>query len=518
MQRSIRFSTEKWWQRLRVWSRVWQHWVLLAVLVAATWLRFYKVDQTMMFLGDQGRDALVVARMFTQGNMVFIGPVTSVGNMYLGPLYYYFMLPFLWLSYPSPIGPVYAVGALGVLTVFLAYYWGKKMVGTLPALIAAWLVAFSPALIEASRFSWNPNPSPLVGLAWVYGLVQALHGRRWYWCWAIICCGILLQLHYVTLLLAMITGMAVLIELWKLRQQRQWRRLVVPVAVGIGLVILLNLPLMLFDVKHDWLNTRSFYKIIIGDDAFAAKKPLPERLSQSMYSFRDRLTFMVTQVPLTMPYQTAAPLTVLILATLIFLLLHEKDRYIKHSGVLLLSVLVACGLGLAGYKNSVYIHYILFMLPISFLLLGYAIAKLWHLNWLEKALVVLLLGYYAWQGVQGINFVGSGPKLSMLAATANAIHLRVRAGDPYSILLISSSKDTYGMNYRYFLTTDRTKQPLEPEQFAEATKLFVLWEDKSVPAPLTVPLYELLVFNTATPSASIDILDGPTILELEKTR
>src|SRR5690606_24275698 len=88
-----------------------QH-LMIAIVVVGAGLRLYNLPHTAQFLGDQGRDALIVSRIFKEGDLVFIGPVTSVGNMYLGPLYYYFMLPFLWLSYPSPLGPAYGVAIL----------------------------------------------------------------------------------------------------------------------------------------------------------------------------------------------------------------------------------------------------------------------------------------------------------------------------------------------------------------------------------------------------------------------
>ena len=102
------------------------HWIIFITLICASFLRLYNIPSTVQFLGDQGRDALIVADIFKKLDPVFIGPVTSVGNMYLGPLYYYFMLPFLFLTYPSPMGPVYAVALLGIVTVFLLFYLGKQ--------------------------------------------------------------------------------------------------------------------------------------------------------------------------------------------------------------------------------------------------------------------------------------------------------------------------------------------------------------------------------------------------------
>ena len=117
--------------------------LLLALLAAAVLLRFYNLSGTLLFQADQGRDALVVRHLLTQGDLIFIGPVTSIGNMYLGPFYYYFMAPFLLLANFSPLGPAIGVALVNVLLVFFTYYWGRQMVGKTAAMWAAFFTCFS---------------------------------------------------------------------------------------------------------------------------------------------------------------------------------------------------------------------------------------------------------------------------------------------------------------------------------------------------------------------------------------
>ena len=63
------------------------------------------------------------------------------------------------------MGPIYAVAALGTLTVLMTYIVGKRIVGGRAAAIAAFM-AFSSTAVIHSRFSWNPNPAPLISLLW----------------------------------------------------------------------------------------------------------------------------------------------------------------------------------------------------------------------------------------------------------------------------------------------------------------------------------------------------------------
>ena len=63
---------------------------LIGILLLAAFFRLYKIADYMTFLGDEGRDVLIVRNLLTKADPILIGPGTSVGNMYLGPLYYYF--------------------------------------------------------------------------------------------------------------------------------------------------------------------------------------------------------------------------------------------------------------------------------------------------------------------------------------------------------------------------------------------------------------------------------------------
>ena len=88
--------------------------LLLIILAVATFFRLYKIDQYMTFLGDEGRDAIIVRRLLVYADPILIGPGTSVGNMYLGPLYYYMMLLPLAVTNFSPVGPAIQIAILGI--------------------------------------------------------------------------------------------------------------------------------------------------------------------------------------------------------------------------------------------------------------------------------------------------------------------------------------------------------------------------------------------------------------------
>ena len=55
--------------------------IVLVILLVGAFFRLYRISEYMTFLGDEGRDVIVVRRLLVNFDPVLIGPGTSVGNM-----------------------------------------------------------------------------------------------------------------------------------------------------------------------------------------------------------------------------------------------------------------------------------------------------------------------------------------------------------------------------------------------------------------------------------------------------
>ena len=138
--------------------------LLILVILTGAFMRLYKIDQYMTFLGDEGRDVIIVRRLLVNFDPILIGPGTSVGNMYLGPIYYYMIAPFLLLFNFSPVGPSVFIALLGIITIYFVWYVSRKWFGNIAALVSALLYSVSPVVIYFARSSWNPNIMPFFAL------------------------------------------------------------------------------------------------------------------------------------------------------------------------------------------------------------------------------------------------------------------------------------------------------------------------------------------------------------------
>ena len=174
------------------------------ILLAASILRLYNIGDRLTFLGDEGRDVLIVKHLL-EGELVFLGPRASAGDFFTGPVYYYMMAPFLYLSRLDPIGPAVMIALLGIITVYLVYRFGSEFFGKPAGLIAAGLYATSPYVVDYSSSSWNPNPMPFFTLVILYLLYKAVQSTSWIRFVVIgVLYGIALQLHYIEVFVGVI--------------------------------------------------------------------------------------------------------------------------------------------------------------------------------------------------------------------------------------------------------------------------------------------------------------------------
>ena len=125
----------------------------LFIILLALSLRLYRIDEYMTFLGDEGRDMLIMQKIWVEKDIPFIGPPTSVGNMYLGPLYYYMMAIPTGIFWMNPVSASVMVALIGTLTVGFIYYLSRIWFGKIAAFISALLYALSPVAITYSKSS-----------------------------------------------------------------------------------------------------------------------------------------------------------------------------------------------------------------------------------------------------------------------------------------------------------------------------------------------------------------------------
>jgi 4-amino-4-deoxy-L-arabinose transferase-like glycosyltransferase len=437
------------------------------VILIALGLRLWKIDQYMNFLGDEGRDALIVSKIITEGNLPFIGPPTSVGDMYLGPLYYYMMTIPMFLSGLNPVSAAVMVAIIGTATVGLIYLLARKWFGSAGASVAAFLYAISPVAIVYSKSSWNPNPVPFFTLI-IFGSLYLAHKSKNYLWFIITGIGMaaVLQMHYLSLILLPIIGSIWFIELILSINKSQLHNFWKGTLIGGGMFLIIMLPLILFDFKHDFLNFHAFEAILLGKNETVAQTGLFGKI-WPIYQEKLIGRYMVGG-----NWWLSLIVAVGLLLPIIFGVYQKISKKRDFWVIGLLALWLFLGLiGAAFYRGEIYDHYLGFLSPLPYLLLAalVAIINYSRLKIFCAIGIVAVLGYF--------NIVNNPLRFEpnrqlQRSQDVAAFVVSEAGGTDFNFALLS--KNNYDAAYQFFLKDSPNVKQL-PDM--KTNVLFVVCED-----------------------------------------
>jgi len=410
--------------------------LLLIILAVAAFFRLYKIDQYMTFLGDEGRDVIIVRRIFKETHPPLIGPGTSVGNMYLGPLYYYMMAPALLLANFSPVGPAVMIVILGVLTVFLIWFIGRKWFSKVAGLVSAGLYAISPTVIIFSRSSWNPNIMPFFALLSIYSIWRVWKLKEFKWMIVLgIAYAFVLQSHYLGLLL-----FPSLLFFWYLaRVPKHFTR------YAIFIFAILMSPLLIFDIRHNFINVKALYTLIATHDGTVLIS-VGQIISKIPVIFNQINTSLLAGNNILF----GKILSLMIFVGCLYVIFKKKIGKLSPNYYLLISCIGFGLVGFAVYKLPIYDHYFGFLFPVPFLMIGAVIAVVHQGN----SLLVKTLLYTFCLVLAIMNLINNPLRFQpnkQMARSQNVSEfiLDQASGKPFDLAVLAERN--YEDGYRYFL-------------------------------------------------------------------
>ncbi len=238
--------------------------LLFLILLAAFFVRVYRVDQILGFYYDQGRDALVIWDLIHKGKLFLIGPTTGIAGIFRGPWYYYLIAPFYWLGRGDPVYPSIFLAFLTVVAIFFKYLIGREIVDETTGLLAVFISSFSFYLVYASRWLSNPTPMLLISVLLIWSMLSATKKKKWAWPAIAFLVGMALQFGSAAEVFYL---PAVLIfAFWQRKNLPNLKIIILSV-----LIFLITLaPLVVFDARHGFILSNNFKKFFFEQGSFKA--------------------------------------------------------------------------------------------------------------------------------------------------------------------------------------------------------------------------------------------------------
>ena len=223
------------------------HWIFIIIFIAVFALRLFRIETLTSFQGDQGRDLNVIFDMIVNRDPTLLGPPSTFGP-FQGPLYYYLLIPGLLFSRLEPIGGLitavtFNMLGLVALYIFCVSFFNKKI-----ALISSFLFAVSPLNIEIGRTLLNAYFGMPFFITALFVLIYIFVYKKVNYVVLLgFFAGILTQIHYN---FAPFFLFCLLLPFWfsHINKKTYFSQF-------LGMFTLMTLPQILFELRHEFLNT-----------------------------------------------------------------------------------------------------------------------------------------------------------------------------------------------------------------------------------------------------------------------
>lgn len=229
-----------------------EHWILLLILAIAIFFRTYKVIERFDFAHDGDLFSWIVKDIVVDGHPRLIGQQTTAPGIFIGPMFYYMLVPFFLLFRMDPIGAVIPIILIGVATVFSYYCVFTKIFNKTVGLITSFLYA---SLLVSVNFDLRVVPSTPtnIWLIWYFYTVMMLaRGNYSVFPFLGFLAGLIWHIH-IALAPALVAVPLAMIAARKLLTIKQ-------LIIAAIAFLIPSIPLILFETRHGFSQTLSFVR------------------------------------------------------------------------------------------------------------------------------------------------------------------------------------------------------------------------------------------------------------------
>ncbi|GLV54943.1 hypothetical protein KDH_17900 [Dictyobacter sp. S3.2.2.5] len=387
----------------------WMSWEFYLIVLLAVGLRLYRID-TAQYMTDHNTFYQMAHDAVAHGLWPISGNRSSTGPL-IPPLFIYIMMLPAAIT-ADPVAGNILIALCNSAAVILTYLFVRRYYGRLAGTISALLYATAVNVIIFSRDIWQPDLLPLLSVLLLFLLFRGVVQRKPYWfAPAVLLLAAMYQLHSTAVYLAIPFLVALVLAFKTIR----WREL--PLTV---------LGLLLLFAPYLYLERRRHYQDIVDLFRVATKPPvfskdallmydtwihsfvrnqfysvMPSHQSADTHLIPSNAHSILLNTPLQLIAQLSQPESLLmsvllvgawLMAAVLILwpfgsaqkqpglmgwwknLWHSPQRH----GLLLLLVWQGTVLLLLRHSSNVYIyiHYLIYLLPGPFILIGLLLARI----------------------------------------------------------------------------------------------------------------------------------------------
>lgn len=424
-------------------------WPIFAIIAISILLRLIKLDQLFYFTYDESIPAFIGRRLILWHHIPLIGGVTPFG-VHITPYFYWFLASILFVGKLNPV--IWGItGALiaGITTLGL-YLVGSDIQSKKLGITAAIFWATSYLANIYDRHLWALYWGPLLSLVVIYCLLKIIKSKVIYilplsiaLVWGLSADPSNLVFVFLTIFTFIFYKLPITKKTW----------------IATGIILLSFLPLVVFDLKHNFVNSRpffTFWKQGENNPGFQSARFLensllfPRAFTRLMYTFGDNQIikqYSYCQQYVSEKYNSIAPFLVWLSAFALlgfsYWSLKNKNRNSwRLAGILI--ILYYIGIQIYGtvFHADIFEHYITGLFAVFILIIAEFISLL------PKRLWLLAIGIFVFFNLHKLilaqNSLGLAQKREAIKFTMKNVGQK-----PFSLESLSTCWKYSGYRYLF---------------------------------------------------------------------
>ena len=370
------------WKEILIKHKVWL--IFLFILIIHSFFRFYQLGSRNTFGWDQVDNAWAAKDIIVDHRLPLLGMQAKLNaGFYIGPLYYYLIAIFYFLTNLDPIASGLFVGATSIFTITILFLITRKIFSEEVALAAAFINAVSFTIISGDRVQWPVNLIAPVSLIIFFALYQVLTGREKYLILLAAAVGFSFHLHFTGVFYSLIILLT--LPFWP-----RTKRFLRYALVSLPIFVVFLIPNLIAEISSKGSSSKNIadYLAIYFHGLYLVR--VGQLAKDAFIEFESVL------------FKALKPLKYLLYP--LFLVIYFKEKPSRER--LILGYLVSLWFLFPWFAFSLYSgeisnYYFSLTRPIVLIIIAYLLVKLFEIkNIVPKVIVIAFLVYYSLVNIQ----------------------------------------------------------------------------------------------------------------------
>lgn len=356
--------------------------LLILIIFLGLFFRTYQIVERADFGHDADLYSWIVKDILINGHLRLAGQETSAPGIFIGPLFYYLLVPFYIAFNMDPVAAHIPITIFGILTVISYYFVFSRLFNSKVGLIASFLYAvlISSAVWFDRRLA--PSTPTNLWIIWYFYTIVMLSRKRFQVLPILgLLIGLIWNIH-IALLPTLLAVPFVFLSAGKLPDKSQVRNFFIVLAIS-------SLPLLIFELKHNFQQT-----INLVQNFSAVREG-----AKGLYKFQIVLEMITKNInslffaPQSYKFTNNILFPLAILASGLFVV---KKKLISKNELIVLYIWVLAVVLFFSISSSPISEYYFYSIEIVFLaIVSLLLYCLLELSRVGKALVIILLAVVA---------------------------------------------------------------------------------------------------------------------------